>query len=829
MLHTPLISSLQRALGRENVLSAPSELAVYDCDAFTIERCRPEAVVFPRSTEDVAKAVKVCGEHGAAVVARGAGTSLAGGCLPLANAEAARHSTNARDGGYSAEPLGGAVVLMLTRMNRILEIDLRNRMAVVEPGVTNLRLGQALQGSGYHYAPDPSSQNASTVGGNVATNAGGPHTLKYGVTVNHVLGLEAVLSDGAILHLHPGDNICSLDLTGLIVGSEGTLGIVTKVWVRLTPNPQDYRAMRATFNSLEDAGNAVSHIIAAGIVPAALELMDQGILAAVEEAYHFGFPPDAGAVLVIEVDGLSVGLDRQVEQIVDFCKRFGAREVLQATSADERVLLWKCRKMAVGATGRLSPSYTIQDGVVPRTKLPHIIRRTNQISKKYNIRIVNVAHAGDGNVHPILLFDESNREQVERAVAAGREILEECIACGGSITAEHGVGVEKIALMDHLFAPADLEAMRRVRAAFDPAGRLNPGKLIPPGTLNANEPAKRDSTISERPEDQFASARVIDYPADDMTVTVESGITIAELNRVLAEKRQCLPVDVAFPDKTTVGEAILFDRFGPREYAYGTMRDYLLGFTAVDGTGMTFSGGGRVVKNAAGYNMCRLMAGSIGMLGTIKQATLMVRPMPETAAIFSCEVSNFELAERLLASLVHLPVYPVAIELSAGRLHEGNPLFGPIGEGNVCRLCVGFEGMAVDVEWMLAKLRDEWTSLGMTAPLLIPGLPNSQYWQWTAEHCVDSIIHTTPCRLVGDVSRLLQESPDCSIHAHAGNGLIFVEYPAGFERPSAAPAASEHGEKRLPSPKGRVMDAIVERFNSTNISSEPDSPEPSVS
>ena len=456
---SPLVSELRAALGRDNVLSAPSELAVYDCDAFTIERHRPDAVVLPRTTQQVADAVKLCQRYGVAVVARGAGTSLAGGCLPL----------------------GGGVVLMLTRMNKVDEIDLRNRMAVVEAGVPNLRLTQALAGTGYHFAPDPSSQGASTIGGNVATNAGGPHTLKYGVTVNHVLGLEAVLSDGSIVQLGPVGDPANLDLIGLLVGSEGTLAIVTKVWVRLTPNPQHYRAMRATFNSVDDAGGAVSGIIAAGIIPAAMELMDQGILAAVEEAYHFGFPPDAGAVLVIEVDGPEAGLDRQKEQIVEFCQRFGAKEVLQAASAEERELLWKCRKMAVGATGRLSPSYTIQDGVVPRTRLPQIIRRTAEIGQKHQIRIVNVAHAGDGNIHPILLFDERDREQVERALAAGREILEECIACGGSITAEHGIGVEKIGLMDRLFAPADLEAMRHVRQAFDPTGRLNPGKLLPVG------------------------------------------------------------------------------------------------------------------------------------------------------------------------------------------------------------------------------------------------------------------------------------------------------------------------------------------------------------
>ncbi len=491
---TSLVSDLRKALGRENVLSAPSELAVYDCDAFTIERGRPEAVVFPRSTEQVAETVRLCGRHGTAVVPRGAGTSLAGGCLPLgisragaskwtggADIPVCQAGNRAADRNVCPTDYHGAVVVMLTRMNRILEIDLRNCMAVVEAGVANLRLTTALAGSGYHFAPDPSSQGASTIGGNVATNAGGPHTLKYGVTVNHVLGLETVLADGSILRLGPVPDSSGLDLIGVLVGSEGTLGIVTKIWVRLTPNAQDYRALRATFDSLDDAGNAVSHIIAAGIVPAAMELMDQGILAAVEEAYHFGFPPDAGAVLVIEVDGLSLALDRQVEQIAEFCKRFGAREVLQAASADERTLLWKCRKMAVGATGRLSPSYTIQDGVVPRTKLPHIIRRTAEIGKKHNIRIVNVAHAGDGNVHPILLFDERDRKQVERAVAAGREILQECIACGGSITAEHGIGVEKLALMDRLFAPADLDAMCRVRRAFDPAGRLNPGKLIPAG------------------------------------------------------------------------------------------------------------------------------------------------------------------------------------------------------------------------------------------------------------------------------------------------------------------------------------------------------------
>ena len=459
MPYSPLVKELRKCLGAENVLSAPSELAVYDCDGYTIEKHRPDVVVFPRSARQVADVVKLAHRHDTRLIPRGAGTSLAGGCVPV----------------------GGGVVLMLTRMNRIVEVNLRDRLAVVEAGVRNLQLARALTGTGYHFAPDPSSQTASTIGGNVATNAGGPHTLKYGVTVNHVLGVEAVLGDGSIVQLGPVDDPGCLDLISVLVGSEGTLAVVTKVWVRLTPNPQDYRTMRAVFGTVEDATRAVSRIVAAGIIPAAMELMDQAIMTALEDAFHFGFPLDAGAVLVIELDGLSAGLDAQRDRIVEFCRNSGAREVLHAASPQERELLWKCRKSAAGALGRLSPTYITQDGVVPRTRLPQLIRRIAEIGKRHQVRIVNVAHAGDGNVHPVLLMDDRDPQQVQRAMAAGREVLEECIRLGGSITAEHGIGVEKIALMDRLFAREDLQAMARVRRAFDPTGRLNPGKVLPEG------------------------------------------------------------------------------------------------------------------------------------------------------------------------------------------------------------------------------------------------------------------------------------------------------------------------------------------------------------
>jgi len=454
---SPIVSQLRSRLGADNVLSSPSDLVVYECDGFTIEKNRPDAVVFPRSTQEVAAVVRLCNRHGAPIVPRGAGTSLAGGCLPV----------------------GGGVVVMLTRMKRILQINLRDRFALVEAGVPNIQLTRALAGSGHHFAPDPSSQGAATIGGNVATNAGGPHTLKYGVTVNHVLGLEAVLGDGSVVTVGPVENPAALDLAGVLVGSEGTLAIVTKVWVRLTRNPQEFRTLRAIFESVEDAGEAVSDIIAAGILPAAMELMDRGILEAVEEAFHFGFPLDAQAVAVIELDGPAAGLDEQQERVTKLCRKHRAREVLQAASQKERELLWKCRKLAVGAVGRLSPSYCIQDGVVPRTRLPHVIRRIAEISAKHRVRIVNVAHAGDGNIHPILLFDERDKEEVARVLDAGNELLAECIACGGSVTAEHGIGVEKIHFMSRQFDEPDLEVMRRLRQALNPTGRLCPGKLLP--------------------------------------------------------------------------------------------------------------------------------------------------------------------------------------------------------------------------------------------------------------------------------------------------------------------------------------------------------------
>jgi glycolate oxidase len=453
-----LVDQLTGIVGEANVLARASDLMVYECDGFTIEKNKPDVVVFPRSAEQIAAIVRACQSANVPFLPRGAGTSLAGGCLPV----------------------GGGVMISLTRMKRILEVNLRDRYAVVEPGVVNLWLTNHLKPHGWHFAPDPSSQGACTIGGNVATNSGGPHTLKYGVTVNHVLGVEIVLPDGRVVQTGgPVEDMPGYDLTGAIVGSEGTFGIVTKVWARITRNPEAYRTLLGIFETVDDATSTISDIIGAGIIPGALEMLDRLILEAVESAFHFGFPLDAGAVLIMEVDGLDAGLDADAAGICSIARKNRARAVRQATTDAERQLLWKSRKQAFGAVGRLAPSYCTQDGVVPRTKLPHILREIVRIGEKYALRIANVFHAGDGNIHPILLFDERDPEQVKRVLAASREILDECLRCGGSVTGEHGIGVEKIDFMPKLFTPTDLAMMVRLRSAFNPENRCSPHKMLP--------------------------------------------------------------------------------------------------------------------------------------------------------------------------------------------------------------------------------------------------------------------------------------------------------------------------------------------------------------
>lgn len=457
MLSERMLSELRNIVGKEWVLSSPAQLLLYEYDA-SFDQAVPEAVVLPDTAEQVAAIVRLCNRERVPFTPRGAGTNLSGGSVPAK----------------------GGVVISLSRMNRLLEIDIENQRAIVEPGFLNLELSNALAPYGYYYAPDPASQKTSTLGGNVGENAGGPHCLKYGVTTNHVLGLEVVLPDGSVIQTggkaldKPG-----YDLTGLLVGSEGTFGIVTKIIVRIMRLPEAVKTLLAIFETIEDAANTVSEIIARGMLPATLEMMDKTVMEAVEAAYHAGYPLDAEAVLIIELDGLRDGQERLAAEITEICRKNKARAVKAARDAAERDLLWAGRRGAFGAMTRLRPNYVVNDGTVPRTQLPAVLRKVGELSKKYDIPIGNVFHAGDGNLHPLVLFNALDKEETQRARAVAREILEVCVAHGGTISGEHGIGLEKKEAMPLVFSPEDMNVMRQVKLAFDPHNLCNPGKILP--------------------------------------------------------------------------------------------------------------------------------------------------------------------------------------------------------------------------------------------------------------------------------------------------------------------------------------------------------------
>lgn len=471
-MNSTLLPHLRGIVGPDGIVEKSTALAVYDCDGYTLEKSVPEVVVLPRTTEEVAAVMRLLHKEQIAFVPRGAGTGLSGGCLPVE----------------------APIMIGTSRMNKIVHIDLLNRYVVAEAGVVNLWVSNAVKSHGFQYAPDPSSQQACTIGGNVAENSGGPHTLKYGVTTNHVLGMEIVLPDGEVVTLGGAvEDMPGYDLRGITIGAEGTFGLVTKATLRLTRQPQEYRTFLAVFESVHEATQTVSDIIAAGIVPAALEMMDHLIIQAVEAAFHFGFPTDAGAVLIIELDGLAAGLDPQTTKIRTLCQQNRAREVRVARDEAERTALWKSRKRAFGAVGRLAPNYCTQDGVVPRTKVPEILRVITSVAEKYQLRIANVFHAGDGNIHPILLYDERDADETQRVVKAGQEILQACVDLGGSLTGEHGIGVEKMEQMPLIFSPEDLLVMTQIRSVFNPENRCNPHKIIPTpgGCIDVRAPKRQ--------------------------------------------------------------------------------------------------------------------------------------------------------------------------------------------------------------------------------------------------------------------------------------------------------------------------------------------------
>jgi len=460
------LAELREIVGDGNVLDDALELLTYECDALLHLRETPAAVALPGSAEEVQAVVRACARAGVPFVARGHGTGLSGGALPVA----------------------GGLVIALSRLNRILSIDIDNQRVVVEPGVTNLEITRQVAPFGYYYAPDPSSQQVCSIGGNVAENSGGAHCLKYGFTVHHVLGIEAVLPDGELVHL--GGTLADTpgpDLLALVIGSEGTLAVVTKIIVRILRRPETVQTLLAAFDTIDAGGAVVSDLIGAGIVPAAVEMMDALAIRAAEAAVHPNFPP-ADTVLIVELDGPAAEVKALFDIVVDTSRRHGATAIEVATSDEQRGRIWRGRKAAFAAMGRVSPNYYVQDGVVPRTKLPEVLNRIRQLEARSGLRIGNVFHAGDGNLHPLICYDERVPGEADKAAHVAAEILTYCIDAGGSLTGEHGIGVDKSRYMPTMFAAEDLALMQRVRGAFDPRGLCNPGKVFPTPRLCGEVP-----------------------------------------------------------------------------------------------------------------------------------------------------------------------------------------------------------------------------------------------------------------------------------------------------------------------------------------------------
>jgi glycolate oxidase len=455
----PILQELENILGKDGVVRRKEELLTYECDGLTAYRQRPAAVVLPRTTAQIAEIVKLCNKNEIPWVARGAGTGLSGGALPVEN----------------------CLLIVTARMKQILSIDLENQRIVVQPGVINNWVTQAVSGAGFYYAPDPSSQIICSIGGNVAENSGGVHCLKYGATTNHVMGLKLVLADGSIVDV--GGTIPEMpgyDLTGLFVGSEGTLGIATEITLKILKTPESICVVLADFNSIEAAGSSVADIIKAGIIPAGMEIMDNLTINSVEDVVATNcYPRDAQAILLVELDGLQVEVDANKRKVAAICKQNGARNITSANDLETRLKLWKGRKAAFAAAGQISANYFVQDGVIPRTQLVHVLQEINLLSEQYGYRIANVFHAGDGNLHPLILYDKSIPGDLEKVEELGGEILKLCVKVGGSISGEHGIGADKNCYMPEMFSETDLETMKWVNNCFNPQGLANPGKIFP--------------------------------------------------------------------------------------------------------------------------------------------------------------------------------------------------------------------------------------------------------------------------------------------------------------------------------------------------------------
>lgn len=816
-----LTQTLRAIVGAGAVLSEPDELLVYESDALAQAKKRPRAVVLPHSTAEVAEVLRVLERARVPFAPRGAGTGLSGGALTE------------------------SVVIETARMRRLLKLDVENRRATVETGLVNAQLSLAAAPFKLHYVPDPSSQMTCTIGGNIAENAGGIHCLKYGMTVDHVLSARVVLAGGEIVNLFAGGaEAVGYDLLGVFVGSEGTFGIATEASLRLTPVAPAVRTLLADFADVDDGSRAVSAIIAAGLVPSALEMMDSAAIRAVEQSvFAAGLPPDAAAALLIELDGLEAGLDEEAAQAENICRQNGAQHVRLARDEQERKKFWLARKGAFGAMGRLAPDLMLQDAVVPRSRLPEVLAETYRIGIKHGLLVANVFHAGDGNLHPYICYDSRRPDEVRRVQEAGREMMETCVRAGGTITGEHGVGLDKSDYLPLIFSADDMDAMLRVRAAFDPTGLCNPGKIIPTSRscgeargaitrrgdaetqgrvdkaefLSSSGDNSNEATEGINERQQFSASprlrvsasppaahqpptvftrssfnieaahealarvvgaehvaaltlprsvassskvnapslsvspasageaceilrlatgagwsivpagtgtwldtgpglsangcvvlrtgrmrRILEHEPADLVASAEAGLTLAEFNGELRRAGQCLPLDPPDDGRATLGGIAATGMTGAHSLGYGAPRGFVIGMRVALADGRLIKAGGRVVKNVAGYDMCKLFVGSRGTLCLILELTFKLRPLPaeQTTLIASGSLASLWRGAR---ALVNAQLLPVAVELLNAR--AAADINAPIDEESDHALMIRFAGAPPVVRFQTEQAR----------------------------------------------------------------------------------------------------------------------------